>query len=99
MLPGLSQLQKNTAHIEKEALAATWACEKFEDYILGLKFTLETDHKPLVPILGRHDVELLPPHLQRFCLYVILTSFNMCQVVIFILQVVQELNNLYGGLV
>ena len=37
-----------------------------EVYILGLNFTMETDHKPLVPLLGHHDIELLPPHLQRF---------------------------------
>ena len=37
--------------IEKEALAATWACEKFATYIQGKTVTLETDHKPLVPLL------------------------------------------------
>ena len=61
----LTATEKHYAQIEKESLAATWACEKFEDYILGLNFTLETDHKPLVALLGHHDFELLP-HLQHF---------------------------------
>ena len=39
------------AQIEKEALAVTWACEKFATYIQGKTITLETDHEPLVPLL------------------------------------------------
>ena len=48
-------------------MAATWACEKFEDHIQGLNFTLETDHRPLEQLLGHRNIELLPPRLQRFC--------------------------------
>ena len=43
----LTDAEKNYAVIEKEALAVTWACEKFTDYVLGMKFTVHTDHKPL----------------------------------------------------
>ena len=31
----LSESERHYAQIEKEALASTWACEKFADYILG----------------------------------------------------------------
>jgi hypothetical protein len=41
--------------IEKQALALVWACEKFTDYISGIWFLLETDHKPLVPLLAWLD--------------------------------------------
>ncbi|UYV73868.1 K02A2.6-like [Cordylochernes scorpioides] len=44
----LSKTEKCYAQIEKEALAITWACEKFKQYIQGLVITLETEHKPLI---------------------------------------------------
>ena len=45
----MTSAESRYAQIEKEALAATWACEKFTTYIQGKTITLETDHKPLVP--------------------------------------------------
>ena len=54
------------AQIEKEALATVWACDKFASYIIGLKFHIETDHKPLVPLLGSKHLDTLPPRILRF---------------------------------
>ena len=45
----MTETEQRYAKIEKEALAITWACEKFSDYILGRPIEIETDHKPLVP--------------------------------------------------
>jgi hypothetical protein len=62
----LSETEQRYAVIEKEALAATWACEKFSEYVLGLDFLLETDHKPLVPLLSSKELAKMPPRIQRF---------------------------------
>ena len=34
----MSEKERRYAKIEKEAIAMTWVCEKFTDYILGQKF-------------------------------------------------------------
>ena len=49
------------AQIEKEALSLVWSCEKFSDYVLGKPILLETDYKPLVPLLGNKCLDSLPP--------------------------------------
>ena len=54
------------AQIEKHSLAATWACECFSDYLIGKQFCLETDHKPLVTLLGTKNLDELPARVQRF---------------------------------
>ncbi|XP_062698374.1 uncharacterized protein K02A2.6-like [Aedes albopictus] len=48
----LSPTEKRYCQTEKEALALVWAVERFSVYLLGRKFELETDHKPLEVIFG-----------------------------------------------
>ena len=62
----LTETEQRYAVIEKEALAATWACEKFADYVTGLEFSLETDHRPLVPLLSTTDLSRMPARILRF---------------------------------
>ncbi|KAK9496780.1 hypothetical protein O3M35_012973 [Rhynocoris fuscipes] len=62
----LSPAETRYAQVEKEALALTWACEKFSNMILGSDFVLVTDHKPLVVLLGQKPIGELSPRLQRF---------------------------------
>ena len=43
----MTPTEQRYAQVEKEALAITWGSERFLQYLLGLPFEIETDHKPL----------------------------------------------------
>ena len=52
--------EKNYFHIEKESLRIMFTVTKFHRFIHGRHFTLQTDHKPLLPIYG--SKKGLPAH-------------------------------------
>lgn len=43
----LNDAERNYSTIEKEQLAMVWATNNYRPYVLGRKFTIVTDHKPL----------------------------------------------------
>ncbi|XDV16481.1 hypothetical protein PO909_016174 [Leuciscus waleckii] len=75
-----SEAEKHYAQIEKEALAATWACERLSSYLLGLRFPVETDHKPLLSLLSTKALEELPPRILRFRLRLMKFTFDIVHV-------------------
>ena len=73
----LSDAEKNYHNIEVEMLAVTWGCEKMAKYLHGLpRFTVETDHKPLVPILNYKPLAEMTPRIQRMRMR--LLKFDIC---------------------
>ena len=72
----LSPSEQNYSQIEKEALSLIYGIKKFHTYLYGRRFTLVTDHKPLITVLGPKSG--IPPmaatRLQRWAL--LLSAYN-----------------------
>ena len=62
----MNPTEQRYAQIEKEALDLIWASERFADYLIGLKYHIETGPKPLVPLLSTKNLEDRPARVQRF---------------------------------
>ena len=73
----LTPTEERYAQIEKEALGITWACEGFREYLMGMQFQVETDHKPLVSLLGEKNLEELSPRLQCFHMHLMRYKFTI----------------------
>ena len=61
----MTATEQRYAQVEKEALVTTWACERLSDYLIGKTFHIETDHKPLVSLLGSKNLNEMPSRIQR----------------------------------
>ena len=76
----LTSTEQKYAQIEKESLGITWACERFREYLIGIKFRVETDHKPLVSLLGEKNLEDLPARIQRFRMRLMQFTFSVTHI-------------------
>ena len=78
----LNLSEQRYAQIGKEALAMTWACDKFDRYLIGRDepFEVQTDHKPLVPIMNKQDIDECPLRIQRLKLRMMKFHFEVVYV-------------------
>ena len=72
----LNSAERNYSMIEKEGLAIVYAIRKFHSYLWGNRFTIVTDHKPLLGLLGREKPipALAAARIQRWSL--LLSAYN-----------------------
>ena len=63
----LTKSEVNYAPIELETLAVVFACNRFNVYLYGRRFTVKSDHQPLKSIFSS-VLANVPPRLQRFLL-------------------------------
>ncbi|KAH9581803.1 hypothetical protein MS3_00008831 [Schistosoma haematobium] len=75
----LTPAEKKYSQIEKEALALVFAVRRFHKFLYGRRFTLLTDHKPLLAIFGSKSG--IPAHsanrLQRWALALLWYDFEI----------------------
>jgi transposase InsO family protein len=50
----LTPTQRGYSQLDKEALAIMFGLQRFHQYLYGRRFTIVTDHKPLLGLLGEH---------------------------------------------
>ncbi|KAK7115655.1 hypothetical protein V1264_001486 [Littorina saxatilis] len=68
----LSGAEKNYSTMEKECFAIVWGIKKFELYLQGVKFVLQTDHKPLTYL---NFAKFVNNRIMRWVMY--LQNFDM----------------------
>lgn len=76
----LTPTEQRYAQIEKEALATTWSSDQFQNYLIRKMFTIEMDHKPLVPLLSSKPLNSVPIRIQRFWLRLMRFQFKVVHV-------------------
>ena len=61
----LTPVEQRYSQIEKESLAILFGVSRFRMYLYGMKFTVFTDHKPLVSMFTSTKSQL-PPRIERW---------------------------------
>ena len=63
----LSTAERKYSASEREALACLWACERWNFYLYGRRFTLVTDHQALKTLLTHGGSGHRPLRFHRWC--------------------------------
>ena len=72
--------EQRYAQLKKESLAFQWACERFADYLVGLKLHIHTNHKPLILLFSTKNLEELTVRVQRYHLRMMRFNFTISHV-------------------
>ena len=65
----LAPAEKNYSQLDKEGLAVVFAVKKFHQCLFGRRFSIFTDHKPLLGLFGPKPTPIMAsPRLQRWIL-------------------------------
>lgn len=64
----LSSAERNYSQLDKEGLAVIFGVQRFHKYIYGRKFTIVTDHKPLLSLFNEMKAvpQMASPRIQRW---------------------------------
>ena len=75
----LTPAETNYSNIEREALAAVWACKRLKHFLVGKQFTLRSDHRPLIHIYGPNTSlrSEISPRLLKFSLKMMQFDFQI----------------------
>ena len=76
----MTETERRYAQIDKEALAITWALEHWAEFLIGMRFKVETDHKPLIQLLSTKLIDELPVRIQRFRMRLMRFDFPIAHV-------------------
>ena len=72
----LTPVEERYSQLEKEALAIRWGCERCYTMLIGSKFTVVTDHMPLLPLFNNANSR--PPlRLERWLMYLQQFDFKL----------------------
>lgn len=75
----LSKAEINYSVIEKEALAIVFAARKFFQYLIGYRFIIRTDHKPLLGLFGEHTgyPQMAASRIQRWSIFLSAFKYSL----------------------
>ena len=78
----LSSAEQKYSNIERESLAVIYGVTKFRQYLLGKKFTVETDHRPLLKLQEQNEEVpcLVSSTLKRFKLKLSAYDYSICYI-------------------
>nr|XP_050042515.1 uncharacterized protein K02A2.6-like [Dermacentor andersoni] len=76
----MTDTEQRYSQTEKEVLATTWAIQRFDEFVRGIPFDVESDHLPLISLLGKMELDVLPPRIERLRLKTMRYQFRMLHV-------------------